>query len=274
MITSLNNGKIKYIKELMKKPASREKEGCFVAEGVKMFLEAPVDEIRGVYLNEHLYERLESKEVLPKKYENCKQKLCEISYEVVSDRVYESMTGTVTPQGIMTVVSGKKYSLEQILKPKEGKIPLYVILENLQDPGNLGTILRSSEAAGVDGILLSDTCVDFYNPKVIRSTMGAIFRVPFLYLKDLEKAIEAMKEKGIQVLAATLSADSKAYDQYKYDVPTAFLIGNEGNGLQRETIKAASAEIYIPMLGEVESLNASVAASVLMFEAARQRRNP
>ncbi len=270
MITSLNNGKIKYIKELMKKPATREKEGCFVAEGVKMFLEAPIDEIRGVFLNEHLYERLEGRDSLPKKYDDCRKKLKEVAFEVVTDRVYESMTGTVTPQGIMTVISNKKYSLEQILK--SGENSLYVILENLQDPGNLGTILRTAEAAGVNGIILSDTCVDFYNPKVIRSTMGSIFRVPFLYVKDLKAAIEKMKESGIQVLAATLSGKSKAYDAYEYTGPTAFLIGNEGNGLLEETIRQATAEVYIPMLGKVESLNASVAASILMFEAARQRR--
>ena len=147
-----------------------------------------------------------------------------------------------------------------------------LVLDNLQDPGNLGTIFRTAEAAGVTGIILSRDCVDIYNPKVIRSTMGAVFRVPFLYAEDLQGTIGELKREGIKVYAAHLKG-RKAYDQEDYREGCAFLIGNEGNGLRDEIAECADHYVIIPMLGRAESLNAAVAAAVLMFEVSRQRRS-
>lgn len=147
-----------------------------------------------------------------------------------------------------------------------------VVLDNLQDPGNLGTIFRTAEAAGVTGILLSKDCVDVYNPKVIRSTMGAVFRMPFLYVEDLPEKIKELQKEGIKTYAAHLRGEN-AYDEEDYTTGCAFLIGNEGNGLRDEVADCADCLIRIPMEGEAESLNAAVAAAVLMFEAGRQRRN-
>ena len=144
-------------------------------------------------------------------------------------------------------------------------------MEDLQDPGNLGTILRAAEGAGVDGVIMTKDTVDILNPKVIRATMGSIYRMPFYQTTDLKDTIYTLKNKGIQVYAAHLE-DSVCYDEADYRVGTAFLIGNEGNGLKRETADAATRYIKIPMLGQVESLNAAMATSILMYEAARQRR--
>ena len=142
----------------------------------------------------------------------------------------------------------------------------------LQDPGNMGTIVRTAEGAGVTGVIMSRDCVDIYNPKTIRSTMGSIYRMPFYYAEDILKAIRKIKDAGIKVYAAHLDGE-KSYDEEDYAFSCAFLIGNEGNGLREETSKMADHYIIIPMSGEVESLNAAIAASVLMFEVKRQRRN-
>ena len=143
-------------------------------------------------------------------------------------------------------------------------------MDNLKDPGNLGTIFRTAEAAGVTGIILSSDCVDIYNPKVVRSTMGAVLRMPFLYVEDLPGAIGELKKEGLLVYAAHLAGE-RAYDE-DYTTGCAFLIGNEGNGLRDEVAACADRRILIPMCGRAESLNAAVAAAVLMFEAGRQRR--
>ncbi|MBE5886426.1 MAG: RNA methyltransferase [Lachnospiraceae bacterium] len=263
MITSASNGKIKWVCTLREKAKLRRKEQKFIAEGCKMFLEAPPERLSEVYVSESFLKKEGELETA------CKERLKKISYEVVSDDVYKKMSDTVTPQGILCVIAIKEASLQDMLKTTNK--PLFVLLENLQDPGNLGTIMRTAEGAGVTGVILSKDCVDIYNPKVIRSTMGSIYRVPHFYAEDLCGIIEQIKEKGINVYAAALDS-SEIYDTYSYKEASAFLIGNEGNGLKPETIAAAGKCCYLPMEGQVESLNASVAASILMYEAYRQRR--
>lgn len=284
MITSAGNGRIKYVTDLLSKAKLRRKDGKFVAEGIKMFLEAPVSEIDEVYISEELYVKLGSNGNSGSKsresgvrivgsslgdYREIARKLEKVNYEVVSESVFKKISDTVTPQGIVTVIKTVDASIDDMTG---GVNPLIVVLENLQDPGNLGTILRTAEGAGADGIVLSRDSVDIYNPKVIRSTMGSVFRMKFAYVDDLHEAIRSMKSKGISVYAAALDETSESYDTKDYTKPSAILIGNEGNGLKEETIKAAGETVYIPMKGQVESLNASVAAAVIMYEAARQRR--
>ena len=144
------------------------------------------------------------------------------------------------------------------------------LLEDLQDPGNLGTILRTGEGAGITGVIMSEITVDIFNPKTIRSTMGSIYRVPFLYVENLAETIEALRKKGIRVYAAHLRGQDY-YSGFSFAEGTAFLIGNEANGLRRETADLADNYLKIPMEGQVESLNAAIAASLLVYEAHRQR---
>ena len=160
-----------------------------------------------------------------------------------------------------------KYSLEDLLEQEK---PLFLVLENLQDPGNLGTILRTGEGAGINGVIMSHDTVDIYNPKVTRSTMGSIFRVPFVYVDDLLEVAETMKQKNIITYAAHLNGTD--YTKEDYQKGPAFFIGNEGNGLTDATAGQADCLIRIPMKGQLESLNAGVAAAILMYEASRQRR--
>ena len=262
MITSNSNPKVKKLLTWQKKRKVREEDGIYIVEGLRMFVEAPQDKVREVYVSESFYKKK-------------REELCLDAWgkklEILSDSVYGHVSDTKTPQGVLVVMEQMKYSLEEVIAGKEGRASLLMVLDNLQDPGNLGTILRAGEAAGVTGVVMSSDCVDIYNPKVIRSTMGSIYRMPFIYVENLPTVVKMLGEKEIHTYAAHLKG-KRSYEEEDFTKGTAFLIGNEGNGLQDEVADAAEIYVKIPMCGEVESLNAAIAASVLMFEAARQRR--
>lgn len=257
MITSSSNQQIKNLTMLMKKAKARDEQGIFVVEGRKMFQEVPADWLEKVYVSESFRKEAGSEELLSDK-----------EYEIVSDAVFKSVADTRTPQGILCLVKKPQYQFQELLKGRQTHL---LIVESLQDPGNLGTILRTGEGAGITGVIMNRTTVDLFNPKTIRSTMGSIYRVPFLISEDLEQTIAELKVSGITVYAAHLKGNMQ-YDEPDYTGGTAFLIGNEGTGLTDETAKLADAYIRIPMEGQVESLNAAVSASLLMYEANRQRR--
>lgn len=260
MITSCANAKVKQIVQLQTKAKERRKAKVFVVEGFKMFEEAPDAWIQEVYLSCESEDRA-------KENPACFEKLQRCGYELVSADVFKRMSDTQTPQGILTVLKQPEYDLEQFLSQPDG---LWVVLENLQDPGNLGTILRTGEGAGITGVIMSSQTVDIFNPKTIRSTMGSIYRVPFIYVDSLSETIDELHQKGIQTYAAHLKGDTY-YDSFSFKEPTAFLIGNEGNGLTKETADMAKSYLKIPMEGQVESLNAAIATALLMYEAHRQR---
>lgn len=262
MITSTSNAKIKRIVQLRKKKKARDAEGVFLVEGIRMFREIPEKLLQEIYISESC-EGKEGKEI------RRRASACGIRPELVSDGVFAYLSDTQTPQGILCVVGQLSYSLEEVA---DASCPHMLVLDRLQDPGNVGTILRTAEGAGVTGILLDGECADIYNPKTIRSTMGSIFRMPFYYIQDLEEGIRYLKKRGICTYAAHLEG-KRAYDEEDYRRPCAFLIGNEGNGLRPEIADLADTYIRIPMAGEVESLNAAIASAVLMFEAGRQRRS-
>ena len=266
MITSSANSRVKQVIQWQTKAKERKKAGVFLTEGFKMYEEAPLESILEVYVAESALAFLEKMDA---KVEKTAEKLKKTGYEVVADSLFKKMADTQTPQGILCVVKQPEYRLEEILKQDR---PLLMILENLQDPGNLGTIIRTGEGAGVTGVIMTAKTVDIFNPKVIRATMGSVFRVPFLYVEDMEDTLKKLKEKGIRTYAAHL-AGREYYDSFSFTGGTAFLIGNEGNGLEKKTADLADSYLKIPMEGKVESLNAAIAASLLMYEAQRQRRN-
>lgn len=261
MITSTSNARVKRLVNLRKKRKARDEEGVFLVEGIRMFREVPVDKLREVYVSESFYK---------KEKETIEKVLAEgdVRAELVSDTVFSHISDTKTPQGILCVVKQMDHMLEQMLQGEQRHL---LVLDNLQDPGNLGTIVRTAEGAGVNGIIMSADCVDIYNPKTIRSTMGSVYRMPFCYAEELPKAIEKIKQAGIHTYAAHLLGEHD-YDREDYRGSCAFFIGNEGNGLREEIAKAAQTYVKIPMSGQVESLNAAIAASVLMFEVRRQRK--
>jgi TrmH family RNA methyltransferase len=257
MITSTANAQVKSLAQLIKKSKVRTEQGVYVVEGVKMFQEAPKDEIVKVYVSEELYQK-----------GTLQEHLKEVPYEVLKTDVFNHVADTKTPQGVLCVMKQKKYTLEQLM---DGKCPLLLVLENLQDPGNLGTMMRTAEGAGVTGVLLSRGSVDIYNPKTIRSTMGSIYRMPIICIEDIVSLMDKFRKRGIKSYAAHLEGEN-SYDKEDYRTGTAILIGNEGNGLRDEVSNKADIWVRIPMEGQVESLNAAIAASILMFEVARQRR--
>lgn len=253
MITSTANSRIKQVVQWQSKAKERKKDGVYLVEGLKMYQEAPAEDILEVYVSEDAESKV--------------RELDKHSYEVVSTEVFRKMSDTQTPQGVLTVLRQPSYSLDELLNRPT---PLFVILENLQDPGNLGTILRTGEGAGVTGVVMTEQTVDIFNPKTIRATMGSIYRVPFVYISDIADTLKKLHEKGVHTYAAHLEG-STYYDTFSFREPTAFIIGNEGNGLRRETAEMAEHYLKIPMEGQVESLNAAMATGLLMYETHRQR---
>ena len=257
MITSTSNAQVKRLLQLQKKSKVRNEEQVFLVEGLRMFEEVPRERVEKIYISETLYNKKKQQLNLER-----------LPVEVLSDTVFQYVSDTKTPQGILCVVKQKKYDLTKIMEIKH---PHFIVLDNLQDPGNLGTIVRTAEGAGVDAVFLSKESVDIYNSKTIRSTMGSIYRMPVIYVEDLLKLLSDFKKKGIKSYAAHLDGKN-TYDQEDYQAGTAILIGNEGNGLRDEVAACADIWVRIPMQGQVESLNAAIAASILMFEVYRQRR--
>lgn len=254
MITSTANAQVKNVITLLKKSAERKKRGLFVIEGIRMFTELPKDRIEKIYVSESFLN--ENKKLLDG-YE----------YETVSDNVFAQMSDTKTPQGVMALVKMLRYDFSDIVK---GDMPVVVMLENIQDPGNLGTIMRTAEGAGATGIIMSKDTVDIYNPKTIRSTMGALFRMPFIYVEDILEAADMLKKQNIALLAAHLDGDKNYYSE-NLKRPMALMIGNEGNGLTKALTDKADVLVKIPMEGQLESLNAAVSTAIILYEAYRQR---
>ena len=256
IITSTSNPQVKELMQLGKKAKARDARDVFLVEGLKMFQEAPRERIRKVYVAESLYEQ------------RGQAFLTDFEPVILEDRVFAAVSDTRTPQGILCMMDQYHYGLEDLLGREA---PFLLILEDLQDPGNVGTILRTAEGAGVDGIILSRKSVDLYNPKTIRSTMGSVYRMPFLYVDRPAEILPLLKERGIRTCAAHLKG-TRFYDEEDYRTGCAFFIGNEGNGLSEELSRLADVRVRIPMHGKLESLNAAVAASILMYEVCRQRR--
>lgn len=258
MITSSSNQQVKKLIALYKKSKERKKENVFIVEGIKMFKEAPRDWVKQVYVSEDFHNDIEKRD-LYKDYQ----------YEVLSNSVFKSVCDTITPQGIIALIKIPKYTLDDMLVGDKTQL---LILESIQDPGNLGTMVRSGEGAGTTGIIMNKTTVDIFNTKTIRSTMGSIYRMPFIIVDDLQEVIKELKEKKVNLFAAHLKG-IQSYDEKDYTKACGFFIGNEGNGLSDEIANLADDYIKIPMQGKVESLNAAISATLLMYEANRQRRN-
>ena len=233
MITSTSNSAVRHIQQLLKKRALRQKEGVFVVEGFRSFQEIPRELLVRAFISETA--------ARSDKYALVKA----LPHDVVSDQVMEAASDTKTSQGFLAIV--RQCRQRELIYKKEG---LYLLLEHLQDPGNLGTILRMSEAAGVTQLFLSADTVDIYNPKVVRATMGTIFRVPFAYVRDFTGTIEMLRRQNISVYGASLEK-STDYAELDYTGGCGFVIGNEANGLTLPVIEACTGCVHIPMQGAV-----------------------
>lgn len=258
IITSAANDRIKDVKKLIKSASYRREKGLYVVEGIRMFREIPTKDIAEVFVSQGAYEKLKS-DIL--------KVVSEEDITFVAEHVFSSMSDTNTPQGVLALVRMKYVELADVVNGED----FILIAERIQDPGNLGTIIRTAEGAGATGIILSDDCVDMYNPKVIRSTMGSIFRMPIYVTNDMAKDIDRLKKQGVCIFGAHLSG-KEFYDE-DFKGSCGFLIGNEGNGLSETISSKADKLIRIPMCGKVESLNAATSVAVISYEVLRQRRS-
>lgn len=195
------------------------------------------------------------------------QLAAEVETLLLPDQVFAGAVDTETPQGVAALVRFKDFALEDVLRPPR---PLVVVLAGVQDPGNLGTVARSAEAFGASGLLLAEKTAGRSNPKAVRASAGSLFRIPTVEVK-LADATATLRERGLR-LVATSSHEGRPVDEADLAGPVALFLGSEGAGLPRETLKQMDETVAIPHSPRVESLNAGIAASILLYEAARQRR--
>ncbi|MBP5191891.1 MAG: 23S rRNA (guanosine(2251)-2'-O)-methyltransferase RlmB [Eubacterium sp.] len=277
-LTSVNNDRVKDITKLIKSAKRRRESRSFVAEGIRLVSEVPPEKLISLYIEETFYEKLDkSQDYDESDFERgFRDRIMALikaaeekeSFFLVNDAVMNKLSDTETPQGILAVVEMQDMEAENLLTDDD--MPFIIVMDGLQDPGNMGTIIRTAEGAGVTGILISSDSVDPYSPKVVRAAMGALFRMKLCISTDLKEDISLLKEKGITVFGTHLSG-KEFYDE-DFRIPSAFLIGNEGKGLKDDVAETADRLLRIPMKGRVESLNAGVSAAVVMYEVLRQRR--
>ncbi len=258
VISSKDNEFVKHIKKLKEKKY-RDINNEFIIEGIKIIREA-------------IEEKAEIKQIVI--CENCQNSNTiprELMYEIakyeciyVTESIFKTLSDVSTPQGIMAIIGRNAKELEI-----DYTQDIIVALDDIQDPGNLGTILRTVDSIGLNQILVSKGTTDSYNPKVVRSTMGAIFRVKIIECENLEQTLKEVKKHKFQILVTSLQTENSIYD-IKYN-KKAIVIGNEANGVEQTIQKMADIKVKIPMLGKTESLNASVATGIVLYEYVRQK---
>lgn len=261
-IESADNKKAKLAASLHQRK-HREREGLFLAEGVRLAEMAAESAwpIRFALATEKLLQSDRGRALAEKLS-------AETEVLLVSEKIFLKAAGTEQPQGILLIVEQKKSSLETM---QAAGNPLYVVLDRVQDPGNVGTIIRTADAAGAHGVLLTKGSADVFSDKVVRSTMGSLFHMPMVTGVSAEEVQGFARERGCKLLVTALEERARPLYERNLAQPTVLVFGNEGNGVSPELIKAGE-KTYIPMAGGAESLNVGVSAAVVLFEALRQRR--
>ncbi|MGD9677460.1 MAG: 23S rRNA (guanosine(2251)-2'-O)-methyltransferase RlmB [Vulcanibacillus sp.] len=259
LIESIHNPRVSLWYQLNSKKG-REEQGRFIIEGYKLIEEALTtnQEIEVVIVNNDKDPSDFTDKLI---YQN------DIKIVNVSNIVFNKLCDTETPQGIIAVVKKKRWEFNELLKDEVNKVLL--LIDEIQDPGNLGTIIRSAAAAGVSGIIIGKNTVELHNPKVIRSAMGSIFHVPIL-INNLDDSIEKLKALKIDLIGTSPYA---SIDYYNVDLTNnvALVIGNEARGLSEERQASVNKMVRIPIVGNTESLNVAMATTVILFEHLRQR---
>lgn len=253
LITSKDNDLIKHIRKLKEKKY-RDEFGEFIIEGVKMIEEAIREKANIKYVIVCDDCKNQSEIELEQLYDIAKYKCV-----YVSEKVFNMITDVIAPQGVMAIIE-KPIKSENKIDYRQDN---FLILDNIQDPGNMGTILRTADSLNIKQIIVSPGSTDCYNSKVVRSTMGAIFRINVIE-RDLEKVIREMKKRDIKIYATDLKTDKTIYD-VNYE-KSAVIIGNEANGVSTNILELADERIKIPMKGKTESLNAAVATGIILYE--------
>ncbi len=267
IISSRNNEFVKWASSLQEKRGRCEAES-FIAEGIKLSLEAldaslPVSHIIVEQSRKGLFEEKFASYINDERFTSVK-----VVY--VSESVFQKISTEKAPQGVISIIKYLDFSqrLDIIYKVDnclhDGERA--IILSSVRDPSNLGAVIRSSVAFGTDRIILSDDCADEYNPKTVRSAMGSLFRVKITRVSDLPRCIGLIRESGRRVFAAELTDDAHSVRDVGFSSSDVVVIGNEGHGIERAVSEACDASVYIPISKKTESLNASVAAAIFMWE--------
>ena len=271
-ILSKENPIFKNALKLKNSKKYRDLKNLFLSEGVRLCLETIKSKVKVdvIFFTEKEYEK--NANLFPELLKS------DTKAYVLPENLFKKISGTVHSQGLIFVCEKSKKSfvseLNDLCFKKSNQENKILILENIKDPSNLGTILRTAETLGIKKIILSENCCDIYNPKVIRGSMGSIFRLSFHISKDLTHTITSLKENfKIPVYAATLSKNSIPIIKIKFPKDCAVVIGNEGDGITKETIEVCSFKIKIPISKNANSLNASSAASIIIWELIRERQN-
>ena len=260
-ITSMKNPMIKEIKSLYRKK-ERMKSKSFIIEGIKIIEEA-IDHsypIKNIIYTDKLMDTKGG----PEFYQTIRDRE-ELIY--VGDNIFKEISDTENPQGVLAIA---KFQFEDLDKLKDKENPALIFLDRLQDPGNMGTIIRTADAFNFDGLIITDGSVDPYNPKVVRATMGSIFRLPIYYIEDSLRGLNKLKENRLRIISTSLEGSLPIYD-IDYSGGFVLVIGNESTGVSDEIFSLSDRLIRIPMPGKAESLNAGVAASIIMYEGMKQR---
>ena len=273
-ITSAQNPKIKNLLLLQEKSKARREQGLFVVEGrreLEHCIEAGFN-VRTVFVCPEIsplrFAPVEMTKGVPSGASSVISSVVEKSQIIeIPEALYRKVAYRESTEGIIAEVEYKERKLSDLRLPEN---PLIMVLESVEKPGNLGAVLRSADAAGADAVLICDPLTDLYNPNLIRASIGAVFTVPTVACSS-EDAIAFLQDRGIQILTAQLQ-DSSLYYNIDMRRGTALVMGTESTGLTDQWRKAASAHIRIPMLGRLDSLNVSVSAAILLFEAVRQRQ--
>ena len=261
-VTSKDNQWVKEWRRLNDSAKYRRESGLFAIEGARLCADALRS---GVELQAVLY----TASALAV-YGNVVEPLLaasEVALEI-SPELSRYMGDTMNPQGVFCIAKMLDNSL---IIDKINIIGTYSALEDIQDPGNMGTIIRTAEALGLDGIFLSDGCCDIYNPKVLRASMGGVFRMPLMRVGDMAQAVVALQKKGLTAFACVVDASATPITAAGMGEGAIALIGNEGTGLRSETVAACKHSVTIPMAGRAESLNASMAAGIILWEMCRNK---
>ncbi|WP_408955834.1 TrmH family RNA methyltransferase [Natroniella sp. ANB-PHB2] len=260
-ISSFTNNKVKYLRSLYQKKY-RRKEDKFVLEGVKIIEEALEEQVRleAIFYSDYLSRNRRGRRLLDRLEES------QIELVKLTDDLLQQIADTVSPQGVLAIANKVNYET-QILS---GSDRLILIVDRVQDPGNLGTIIRTADAAGVDGIIMTKGTVSLYNQKTIRATMGSLFRVPILKENDLDELLKCLKEEQISLVVADVDGEDYHFE-VDYNQAIAIIVGNEGVGPREELLVGADKKIKIPLTGGAESLNVAMATGIIIYEAVRQR---
>lgn len=264
MITSKSNPGIKEIR-LLKQAKYRHARGEYFIEGVRLVEEAlrqAVPVLKIAYSP-----RLERTERGVEVLSLARKKIPEDRWLYLNDEVMATLCDTQTHQGILAVLKKRERSFEELWS-KKGMI---FLLHELQDPGNLGTIFRLADAGGTAGLILSRGTIDPYSPKVVRASMGSLWRVPFLKDQDMEEGLGKLRSRGYRIWATAVRG-APTFWEVDFSRPTAVLFGQEGAGLPEDLLKGADGLFTIPMAPEVDSLNVAMAAGLVIYEAFRQKR--